>query len=306
MSNTLGIKNKLFAKASMDDFFSSEEMRNGSAEEIVTVDISLLDDYKHHTFDIRPDDHPEMQELIHSIHLHGQITPGIVRPSPYVEGRYEIIKGHQTRHALEVNGAKTMKVIIRKLTDDEADIQMAETNIARPDISYMEKARTYKRAHDATVHQGKKADGMTNENLTRIFGDSARNINRYLRLNELNKDFQTLVDEGTISFNAAVELSYLSSEAQEIVFKSIDEKLLIYHHNDDSKKHFNDFSALYTVTFPYDENDVAGNPVSVQFESKGIASTFSGARPRTAVIPGALPAFAAAIFSQVACIIKPR
>lgn len=224
MSNTLGIKNKLLAKTSMDDFFSSEEMRNGTAEEIITVDISLLDDYKHHTFDIRPDDHPEMQELIHSIHLHGQITPGIVRPSPYEDGRYEIIKGHQTRHALEINGFNKMKVIVRNLTDDEADIQMAETNIARPDISYMEKARTYKRVHDATVHQGKKADGMTNENLTKIFGDSARNINRYLRLNELNEDFQTLVDVGTISFNAAVELSYLSFEAQKIVFKSIDER----------------------------------------------------------------------------------
>ena len=127
-------------------------------------------------------------------------------------------------------------VTSKYLTDDEADIQMAETNIARPDISYMEKARTYQRVHNATGHQGRKADGMTNENLTRIFGDSARNINRYLRLNELNKDFQTLVDEGTISFNAAVELSYLSSEAQEIVFKSIDEKLLIYHHDKNRKQ----------------------------------------------------------------------
>lgn len=172
-----------------------------------------------------------MRSLKESIQRYGILTPLIVRPVP--EGYYEIISGHRRRFIAKLLGFRKVPVIIRVMKDDEAVIAMVDANNQREAVSLSEKAFAYKMKYEAMKRtSGRKKDSggqsghhfqgkKTVEILGEQGGDSAKQVQRYLRIPELLPDLITKVDKGELSFNPAVELSYLSREDQQMVLDAL-------------------------------------------------------------------------------------
>ena len=192
------------------------------AEEIRQVPITELHPFKDHPFKVLDDE--AMLKTVESMARFGVLNPLIVRPR--AEGGYEIISGHRRQHAARLAGMKTLPVIVRQLDDDQAILQMVESNLQRETIRPSERAFAYKMKMEVLKHQGARTDltlsqvgqklrGVTSRDLVaQEAGDNARNIQRYIRLTHLIPELLELVDQKKISFNPAVELSYLTADEQ--------------------------------------------------------------------------------------------
>lgn len=215
-------------KITLDDLFSTQEQRdNDNLEKIVDVDIDLIDDFPNHPFKVI--DNEEMQQMAESISENGVLVPTLVRPKE--NGKYEMISGHRRKFASELAGLETIPCIVRELTDDEATIIMVDSNLQREEILPSEKAFAYKMKLLALSHQGKRNDLTSCQVGTKfrsdIFlaeksDDSARQIQRYIRLTELIPDLLEKVDKKIIAFNPAVEISYLKENEQYILLDYIE------------------------------------------------------------------------------------
>ena len=170
-----------------------------------------------------------MQRTVESVAQFGVLAPLIARPRP--EGGYEIISGHRRQHAAELAGLKTLPVIVRNMSDEEAVIKMVDSNLQREHILPSERAFAYKMKLEAIKNQGARSDltssqvGMKLQTLEIIgqqAGDSRNQVHRFIRLTELIPPLLNLVDERKIAFNPAVELSYLKPEEQTILLDAMD------------------------------------------------------------------------------------
>lgn len=202
---------------SLDELFSSQEERDDAKlERVRDIPLNELHPFKDHPFKIQNDD--EMKRLIESIQKFGTLTPALARPLP--EGGYELISGHRRLAACQVLGIETMSVIIREMSDDEAVIAMVDANLQREHILPSEKAFAYKMKLDAIKHQGIASSQLgtklirSDEKVAMDAGESRNQIQRYIRLTYLIPELLSMVDDGKIAFNPAVEISYLEQSEQ--------------------------------------------------------------------------------------------
>jgi ParB family chromosome partitioning protein len=184
--------------------------RNPTVE---NIPLAELTPFRNHPFKVKDD--AEMAELIKSIADFGVLVPALARPT---ENGYELISGHRRMAACKELGLETMPVIIRDMTDKEAIIAMVDSNLQREHILPSEKAFAYKMKYDAMKHQGTSRQLgtklRTDEIIAEKSDDSARQIQRYIRLTNLIPELLTMMDEGKIAFSVGVELSYLDNGLQ--------------------------------------------------------------------------------------------
>lgn len=205
---------------SIDDMFSSEADRQRESGDLVTeVPLSELHPFVGHPFEVRDDE--DMQKLVDSIRENGVLTNLTVRRR--ADGGYEVISGHRRFHAAQRAGLDRVKVQVRDIDDDQAIIDMVDSNIQREHISPMEKARAYAMKLEAISRQGARRDLTSRQLVGKLeaadevglkTGESGRQVQRFVRLNSLVPDLQKKVDDGSLKFNPAVELSYLSPTEQ--------------------------------------------------------------------------------------------
>ena len=210
-----------------DDLFKDDkEIRESKLPKIHDIPIELIDDFPDHPFKVRMDE--DMDQLVESIKERGLITPITLRPKE--DGRYEIVSGHRRKKACEIAGLSVIKADIREMTRDEAIIRMVESNLQRSVILPSEKAFSYKMRLEALKRQGKRSDLTLSPMETKLrssaviakeTGDSRAQVDRYIRLTELIPDLLDLVDGNQIALRPAVELSYLTYDEQEMVYKQI-------------------------------------------------------------------------------------
>ena len=209
----------------LDELFMTEEGRQENRlPRIRQIPLDMIDDMPDHPFKVRRDD--DMELLIESVRDHGVITPIIVRQKE--DGRYETAAGHRRRMASKINGLTTIPAEVREMTRDEAIIIMCESNLQRTKILPSEKAFSYKMRLDAMNRQGKRAltsapvgQKLSREALAEQTGDSHSQIHRFIRLTYLIPELLTMVDEETIAFRPAVELSYLTEQEQRDLLETI-------------------------------------------------------------------------------------
>ena len=217
--------------SSYDDIFETDESRADSQlEKVQKIPISELVPFKNHPFKVVDDE--AMLRTTESIAQFGVLTPLIARPLE--DGGYEIISGHRRAHAAEAAGLTEVPVIVRDMDDDAATVLMVDSNLQREQILPSERAFAYKMKMEAIGRQGERTDltcgqvghkspGMkTREILADQTGDSARNVQRFIRLTNLIPELLDMVDQKHISFNPAVELSYLTPEEQQLVIEAMD------------------------------------------------------------------------------------
>lgn len=222
----------------LDDFFTSQEQRDDDKKEKVeNIDISLIDDFKEHPFKVIEND--ELKSLEESIQTSGVLSPVIVRPKD--DGRYEMISGHRRKFACNKLGIETIPCLVKKLTDDEATIFMVDSNLQREKLLPSEKAFAYKMKYEALKHQGTSLPQDTtlrpvgtklrsDSILAEEVNESARQIQRYIRLTNLIPELLEMVDNAecglspSIAFRPAVELSYLMEDEQRDLVDFIDDE----------------------------------------------------------------------------------
>ena len=221
---------------SLDDLFSTEESRaEESCEKVVRIPLAELHPFPNHPFHVRDDE--AMQNTVDSIKEYGVLTPGIVRPRE--DGGYEIVAGHRRKHGSELAGLSDMPCIVREMDNDTATILMVDSNIQREDILPSERAQAYKMKLDAIRRKAgrpaKTAEIDSKNNSRQVVGnlesaaivgqeagDSGRQVQRYIRLTELQPELQQMVDDKKIAMTPAVELSYLKPEEQQMLLTAID------------------------------------------------------------------------------------
>ena len=203
-----------------DDIFSTEESRQEEKhEQIRQIPINELFPFKEHPFKVLDDD--AMQRTVESVAQYGVLAPLIARPR--AEGGYEIISGHRRQHAAELAGLETLPVIVREMSDDAAVILIVDSNLQREHILPSERAFAYTMKLEALKNQGARSDLTSDqvgqklwsvEQVASDAGESKTQIQRFIRLTNLVPELLDLVDEKKISFNPAVELSYLDEKQQ--------------------------------------------------------------------------------------------
>jgi len=221
---------KNISLTSFDDIFSTEETRRGSREQIQRLALSDLVPFKDHPFRVVDDD--RMMETVESVKDYGVLVPIIVRPLE--DGLYEIVSGHRRKRACELAGIDDIPAIVRDLDDDEATIIMVDSNLQRENILPSERAKAYQMKLEAIKHQGERRDltcgqlghkfdqKKTREIIADEAGDSPRNVQRFIRLNNLEQPLMDKVDQGELAFTPAVELSYLKPQEQEWVHSALE------------------------------------------------------------------------------------
>ena len=196
-------------------------------EQVQQIPLSEIRPFKNHPFKVTDDE--LMQQTIDSIMQVGVLNPAIIRPAP--EGGYEMVAGHRRLHAADLAGLKTIPAIVRNLDDDEAVILMVDSNLQRETISPMERAQAYKMKLEALKHQGKRRDLTSSqvgtklrsdEKVAKDSGESRNQVQRFVRLTNLVPELLDMVDEKKISFNPAVELSYLDEKQQQDFLEAMD------------------------------------------------------------------------------------
>ena len=205
-----------------DDLFGGPVSLN----EVKYLSLNDLHDFKDHPFQVKDDE--DMNKLVESIKEQGVLDPAIVRHRK--EGGFEIISGHRRHHAAMLAGLKDMPVIIRDISDDEATLAMVDANLHREKLLPSEKARAYKMKMEALSHQGKRSDLTSCQIGTRFRADetiaeganeSARTIQRFIRLNSLVPELLAMVDDKRIKLNAGVEISHMKREEQQVLLSII-------------------------------------------------------------------------------------
>lgn len=204
-----------------------EAPRRGE-EQIVYIKLNELHAFKNHPFQVRDDE--EMRAMVSSVKDKGVTQPAIVRPRE--DGGYEIVSGHRRQKASELVGYTDMPCIVRNLTDDEAITQMVEGNLnQREEILPSERAKALKMQLEAIKHQGsrtsspidpKDAGKRSNEIVAERNKMAVKQVQRYIRLNELVPDLMALMDAKKLGFTTAVELSYISKKNQNYIAVAID------------------------------------------------------------------------------------
>ncbi len=205
---------------SYDDIFTTEESRQ--QEHIQQIPLSELHPFKDHPFRVLDDD--RMMETVESVKEYGVLVPIIARPT---EDGYEIVSGHRRKRACELAGIDEIPVIVRDLDDDEAVIIMVDSNLQRENILPSERAKAYQMKLEAMRHRAGRpsrenscqvgTNYRADEAVAESAGESARNVQRFIRLNNLEPHLMDKVDAGKLAFTPAVELSYLKPEEQQWV-----------------------------------------------------------------------------------------
>ena len=213
--------------------FSTEEQRQEEKrEQVQQIPIDELHPFTNHPFKVVDDE--AMTRTVESIAQFGVLAPLIARPRPDGDG-YEIISGHRRQFAAKMAGLETLPVIVRDMDDDAATILMVDSNLQREHISPSERAFAYKMKLDALKNQGARSDLTSRQVVGKLEAadvigkatdESGRQVQRYVRLTNLIPELLNMVDEKMISFNPAVELSYLSPEQQQEMIKAMDDYLL--------------------------------------------------------------------------------
>ena len=232
---------------SLDDLFTTQEQRDDAQrEKVIDIPLNEIHDFPNHPFRVVQDD--AMNEMAESVKQFGVLVPAMVRPR--ADGGYELISGHRRKMASTLAGRDSLPCIVRDLSDDEAIIVMVDSNLQREQLLPSEKAKAYKMKLDAMRRQagrprketsvqvgqnflpsenggqvghhfdggkGKARDALAND-----VNDSARQIQRFIRLNNLVPEIMALVDEGKIGMTPAVELSYIPQDQQALVMEAID------------------------------------------------------------------------------------
>lgn len=212
------------------DLFSTSEERALEAqtqERVMMLPVSELHDFPGHPFQVRDDE--EMEKLAESITQHGVLMPGLVRPR--TAGGYEIVAGHRRKFASMKAGIREMPVIVRDMDDDTAVILMVDSNVQRENVLPSEKARAYKMKLDSIKRKAgrpsKENSGQLDQNFCNPYsvekiaqdaGESTKQVQRYIRLNELIPQLLEMVDGNEIKFNPAYELAFLRTEEQAVLY----------------------------------------------------------------------------------------
>lgn len=216
---------------SYDDIFETDESRAESQlERVQSIRLSALVPFKEHPFKVVDDE--AMLRTTESIAQYGVLTPLIARPLE--DGSYEIISGHRRAHAAELAGLTEVPVLVRRMDDDAATVLMVDSNLQRENILPSERAYAYKMkkvAMERTLGRPKKGGQVvpnlsgkkTSEIIAEGTGESYKQVERYIRLTYLTPEVLDMVDQKQISFNPAVELSYLKAEEQEMFIQAMDE-----------------------------------------------------------------------------------
>lgn len=218
--------------SSYDDIFGNDASADkaGAVNGDTVVDIPLdeLHPFRNHPFKVRDD--ADMEKTVESIQEFGVLQPAIVRPDR--DGGYEILSGHRRHHASEIAGLQTLPCIVRDLDDDAATILMVDSNLQREEILPSERAWAFKMKLDAMKHQGAKREIETSRQvvgkleaaniMANEVGESGRQIQRYIRLTNLDPELLQLVDDKQMGFNPAYELSFLNPEQQKDLLSAID------------------------------------------------------------------------------------
>ena len=213
----------------LDDLFSTEENRQEEQrEQVQQIPIDDLHPFTNHPFKVLDDE--AMTRTVESIAQYGVLAPLIARPRPDGDG-YEIISGHRRQYAAKLAGLDTLPVIVRQMSDDAAVILMVDSNLQREHILPSERAFAYKMKLEALKNQGARSD-LTSPQLAAKFrsddavakdqGISGDTVRRYIRLTNLIPEMLDLVDQKKISFNPAVELSYLDESQQRNFLEAMD------------------------------------------------------------------------------------
>ena len=211
-----------------DDIFSTEESRQEQQrEQVQQIPIGELFPFKNHPFKVLDDE--SMQRTVESVEQYGVLSPLIARPRPDGDG-YEIISGHRRQYAAKLAGLETLPVIVRQMSDDAAVILMVDSNLQREHILPSERAFAYKMKLDAIKNQGARSDLTSTQVAQKLsvekVGDDAGvskdTIRRFIRLTNLVPELLDMVDEKKISFNPAVELSYLDEAQQRDFLEAMD------------------------------------------------------------------------------------
>lgn len=195
-------------------------------EYVTNIPVEKLKSFPNHPFQVRDDD--SMRETVESIKTYGVLQPVIVRPTK--DGDYEILSGHRRKRACELAGRKTIPAIVRELDDDAAIIFMVDSNLQRENILPSERAAAYKMKMEALKRQGVRTDLTSSQVETKLrsdqkvaeeAGESRAQIQRYIRLTELQPELQQMVDEKKMAFTPAVEISYLKPDEQRMLLDTI-------------------------------------------------------------------------------------
>ena len=213
----------------LDDLFSTEEKRQEEQrEQVQQIPIDALHPFTNHPFKVLDDE--AMTRTVESIAQYGVLAPLIARPRPDGDG-YEIISGHRRQYAAKLAGLDTLPVIVRQMSDDAAVILMVDSNLQREHILPSERALAYKMKLEAIKNQGARSD-LTSPQVAAKFrsddavakdqGISGDTVRRYIRLTNLIPELLDMVDEKKISFNPAVELSYLNESQQRDFLEAMD------------------------------------------------------------------------------------
>ena len=221
--------NANLALKGLDEMFSTEESRQEQKrEQVQQIPIEELFPFKEHPFKVLDDE--AMQRTVESVAQYGVLAPLIARPRP--EGGYEIISGHRRQHAAELAGLDALPVIVREMTDDAAVILMVDSNLQRENILPSERAFAYKMKLEALKNQGARSDLTSTQVVSKLRSSeqlgaennqSRETVRRFIRLTNLIPELLDLVDEKKISFNPAVELSYLDEAQQRDFLQAMDE-----------------------------------------------------------------------------------
>ena len=218
--------------SSYDDIFETDESRaDNQLERVQKIPISELKPFQNHPFKVVDDE--AMLRTTESIAQFGVLTPLIARPLE--EGGYEIISGHRRVHAAEAAGLTEVPVIVRDMTDDEAVVLMVDSNLQRENILPSERAFAYKMKMEAMKRQGERTDLQENGTSSQVetklrsdeimgneTGQSRAQVQRFIRLTNLIPELLDMLDQKMISFNPAVELSYLKPEEQKSLIEAMD------------------------------------------------------------------------------------
>ena len=213
----------------LDDLFSTEENRQEEQrEQVQQIPIDELHPFTNHPFKVLDDE--AMTRTVESIAQYGVLAPLIARPRPDGDG-YEIISGHRRQYAAKLAGLDTLPVIVRQMSDDAAVILMVDSNLQREHILPSERAFAYKMKLDAIKNQGARSDLTSRQVVGKLEAadevgkatdESGRQVQRFIRLTNLVPELLDMVDEKKISFNPAVELSYLDAKQQQDFLEAMD------------------------------------------------------------------------------------
>ena len=197
---------------------SYNELLGVNNDMISEIDINKLHQFKDHPFSVV--DNEKMLELAKSIENNGILSPLLVRPLG--NGEYEIISGHRRKRACEIAGKEKVSAIIKDISHEEAIPLMVDANFQREDTLPSEKAKAYKMKMEALAHQGKSSDEMSSaKQIGQLAGISDRQVQRYIRLTELIPELSKLVDDKQITFVLGVEISFLKTEYQQLIYENI-------------------------------------------------------------------------------------